>query len=177
MVLLVLLSVLLVMDLYQLLRQRDINEQVHLLSQQDYIEASSVNLEEVDVLLAYAAMLNRFQLYDQAMESYSKAERLADDKQLPYIFYNMGNIHLRQAIEFGQNTDVDKAIAMADVAKEYFRFALQRDPQFWDAKYNYEVAQRLSRDLPLGDLIEREQSEDGSAELWSAMPGFPIGLP
>jgi mxaK protein len=162
---------------FSLIQKCKINEHITILNQSEYIEASRVDLDQSEVLLAYAAMQARFQLYDQAIESYSRAERLVDDNELAAIYYNIGNIHLKQAIESGQNADVDKAIAMADVGKEYFRLALQMEPTFWNAKYNYEAAQRLSRDLPLGELVEREQSEEGSAELWSAVPGFPIGLP
>jgi len=164
-------------DSYNLIRDRDANKQIAMLGQYDYLDDVQWDLAEIDVLLAYAAMQTRFQLYDEAIESYSRAERMASQQQLPAIYYNLGNIHLKQSIAAGENTEVDKAVAMADVAKEYYRFALQADPQFWDAKYNYESAQRLSRDLPLGDLVENESTQDSSAELWSAMPGFPVGLP
>jgi mxaK protein len=66
---------------------------------------------------------------------------------------------------------------MADVAKGFFRSALSIDPEFWLAKFNYEASQRLSRDLPLGEAKILEESQETSDELWSAMPGFPIGLP
>ncbi len=172
----ILLSVL-VWNVKTLIDANKINQQIALLRQGDWVDAKVLDLHSVEVLLAYGALQTKLQLFDQAVETYSQAERLANHQQLTHIYYNLGNIHLSQAIEYGQQIKVDRAVAMADVAKGYYRSALGNQPGFWDAKYNYEAAQRLSRDLPLGELSENEEAEDSSAELWSAMPGFPIGLP
>jgi mxaK protein len=89
----------------------------------------------------------------------------------------MGNLYLQQAIETAEKMGIDRATALADVAKDLYKSALKKDPEFWAAKYNFEAAQRLSRDLPLGDLQESGEAQESSEELWSAMPGFPLGLP
>lgn len=167
----------LVLSVNQLWHDHKINEQIVLLSKGDYVDSKDLDLESIDVLLAYGALQYKLQLFDQAVETYSQAERFANHQQLTRIYYNLGNIHLSQAIRYGQSSKVDRAVAMADVAKDYYRSALLSQPDFWDAKYNFEAAQRLSRDLPLGRLVEQEESQDSSAELWSAMPGFPVGLP
>ena len=130
-----------------------------------------------DVRIAYAYRQAELLLFDEAIETYSGTERFANTKQRRQIYYNIGNLYLIQAIEMAENLSVDRATAMADVAKGFFRSALMLDPDFWPAKYNYEAAQRLSRDLPLGDAKVLEESQQESDELWSAMPGFPIGLP
>jgi mxaK protein len=173
---LVLLSIL-VFNVKTLMDDNKINEQIALLKQGEWVEAKDLDLNRVEVILAYAALQAELKLFDQAVETYSQAERFANHQQLIHIYYNLGNIHLAQAIEFGQQIKVDRAVAMADVAKDYYRSALEKQPDFWNAKYNYEAAQRLSRDLPLGELTENEDAEESSAELWSAMPGFPVGLP
>mgnify|MGYP003384692113 CR=1 FL=1 len=172
-----LLLVFLVFNINQLMHDNKVNEQISLLNNGDYIDGKDLELNSIEVLLAYGALQYKLQLFDQAVETYSQAERLANHQQLTHIYYNLGNIHLSQAIEYGQQIKVDRAVAMADVAKDYYRSALGNQPDFWNAKYNYEAAQRLSRDLPLGKLSEEEEAQDSSAELWSAMPGFPIGLP
>jgi mxaK protein len=157
--------------------QNKINQQLTLLEKGEFIDKTELDLNSIEVLLGYAALQYKLQLYDQAVEAYSQAEPLANHQQLTQIYYNLGNIHLSRAIEFGQHVNVDRAVAMADVAKDYYRSALLNQPDFWRAKYNYEAAQRLSRDLPLGELVENDDTQESSAELWSAMPGFPIGLP
>jgi len=154
-----------------------INQQLTWLKKGVYVDKAQLDLSSIEVLLAYAALQYELQLFDKAVEAYSQAERLANHQQRTHIYYNLGNIHLSQALEYGQQIKVDRAVAMADVAKDYYRSSLTNQPDFWDAKYNYEAAQRLSRDLPLGELVENEEAQDSSAELWSAMPGFPIGLP
>lgn len=165
------------LSINKLMYNQKINNQVALLKQGDYVDSNDLDLQSIEVLFAYGALQYKLQLFDQAVETYSQAERFANHQQLTHIYYNLGNIHLSQAIENGQQIKVDRAVAMADVAKDYYRSALSNQPDFWNAKYNYEAAQRLSRDLPLGDLSETEEAQDSSAELWSAMPGFPIGLP
>lgn len=154
-----------------------INEQIAWMNEGNYLDKQQLDLTSVEAQIAYAALEYKLQLFDQAVETYSQAERLANPQQLTQIYYNLGNIHLSRAIEYGEQVKVDRAVAMADVAKDYYRSALLNQPDYWNAKYNYEAAQRLSRDLPLGALVESKEAQDSSAELWSAMPGFPIGLP
>ncbi len=167
----------LAMSVNTLWHNHKINEQLSKLHQGEYVDKTQLDLSNIEVLLAYAALQYKLQLFDKAIEAYSQAERLANHQQLTHIYYNLGNIHLSRAIEYGQKIKVDRAVAMADVAKDYYRSALINQSDFWDAKYNYEAAQRLSRDLPLGELVENDGEQDSSTELWSAMPGFPIGSP
>lgn len=171
------LSLVFIFNLNQLDHKRKINEQIITLSQGEYLDVKEFDLEEVEVLIAYAGLQYRLKLFDEAVETYSQAQRNASQSQLSRIYYNLGNIHLSQAIAFAERTKVDQAVMMADIAKGYFRSTLMNQPDLWVAKYNYEAAQRLSRDLPLGDLVITEEAEESSAELWSAMPGFPVGLP
>lgn len=173
----ILLSIAFVWTVNTLWHGNKVNQQLALLAKGEFVDKTELDLTRIEVLLSYAALNYKLQLYDQAVETYSQAEPLANHRQLTLIYYNLGNIHLSQAIEFGQQVKVDRAVAMADVAKDYYRQALLNQPDFWDAKYNYEAAQRLSRDLPLGKLVENDDTQESSTELWSAMPGFPIGLP
>lgn len=165
------------LSINKLIYNQKINDQIALLQQGNYVDSKDLDLQSIEVLFAYGALQYKLKLFDEAVETYSQAERFATHQQLTHIYYNLGNIHLSQAIENGQQIKVDRAVAMADVAKDYYHSALLNQPDFWNAKYNYEAAQRLSRDLPLGELSEEEEVQDSSAELWSAMPGFPIGLP
>lgn len=162
---------------YQLHYYQQINQQIGLLNQGEYVDASALELSSVEVLIAYGALQYKLKLFDASVETYGRAERLANRQQLTQIHYNLGNIYLSESIVHAENLAVDQAVAMADVAKDFYRSALIIQPEFWAAKYNFEAAQRLSRDLPLGELTISQESQESSTELWSAMPGFPIGLP
>lgn len=146
------------------------------------LQGESLNLtvdqtETVEIMMAIGYQQQQFNLADEAIETYSRAERFAESQQRVWLFYNLGNLYLKQAVDLAQNMRVDRAVAMSDVAKDFYRSALRIEPSFFAAKYNYEAAQRLSRDLPLGDVRISEESDEGRSEFWSAMPGFPIGLP
>ncbi|PHS26186.1 MAG: MxaK protein [Methylophaga sp.] len=167
----------LIYGVYKLYNYQQINQQVQLLSQGEYVDSASLDLSSVEVLLAYAALQNKLGLFDEAVEIYSHAERLANQQQLTHIYYNLGNLYLTEAIVQAEKTAVDQAVAMADSAKSFYRSALTTEPNFWNAKFNFEAAQRLSRDLPLGAVTISEEEPESSTELWSAMPGFPVGLP
>lgn len=162
---------------YTLQQARQINQQIHQLSEGRLINPEQLDMAAAEVRIAYAALQKKLNLFDEAVETYSATERLADEQQLVHIHYNLGNLYLLQAIDLAEKLSVDRAVATADVAKDFYRSALKQQPDFWEAKYNLEAAQRLSRDLPLGDVIISEESTENSTELWSAMPGFPIGLP
>ena len=164
-------------SLYTLKQQQQINQQISLLNQGGMVDMETLDMQSPEVRIAYAHLQRRLNLFDEAVETYSATERLANQQQLVQIHYNLGNLYLSQAIDLAENLYVDRAVAMADVAKDFYRSALKNKPSFWEAKYNFEAAQLLSRDLPLGDVTISEESQDASTELWSAMPGFPIGLP
>ncbi len=162
---------------YKLYHYQQINQQIQLLSQGEYVDPSSLDLSSAEVLIAYAALQNKLGLFDQSVELYSRAERFANKQQLTHIYYNLGNLYLTEAIVQAEKTAVVRAIAMADSAKSFYRAALTNQPDFWKAKFNFEAAQRLARDLPLGPVRIGEEGSESSPELWSAMPGFPVGLP
>ncbi|WP_278355624.1 MULTISPECIES: hypothetical protein [Gammaproteobacteria] len=175
--LLILVLIGLAFSIVTLQQRQQINQQITLLNQGEMVDLDKLNMQSPEVRIAYAHLQRRLNLFDEAVETYSGTERLANQQQRVHIHYNLGNLYLIQAIDLAENLSVDRAVAMADVAKDFYRSALKNQPTFWEAKYNLEAAQRLSRDLPMGDVTISEESQDASTELWSAMPGFPIGLP
>lgn len=176
-VLLLLLLVLLTMTLLERQRLKGINQTWQQLQTGRFINAGDVDLNPPENQFAYAYHLHHQGLFEEAVDAYGKAERVVARDKKKIVVFNMGNLYLEQAIEVAQQMGIDRATALADVAKDLFKTALKQDPQFWAAKYNLEAAQRLSRDLPRGDLRESGGAEESSEELWSAMPGFPLGLP
>jgi mxaK protein len=171
------LLVLLTMTLVERQRLSGINQTLQQLKTGRFIDTDEVDLSQPENQFAYAWHLHQQGLFEQAVDAYGRAERVVASDFVKVIHYNMGNLYLEQAIEVAEQMGIDRATALADVAKDLFRTALKQDPDFWAAKYNLEAAQRLSRDLPLGDLQESGAAEEASEELWSAMPGFPLGLP
>jgi mxaK protein len=176
-ILLLALLVLLAFTISERQRLTGINQTLKQLQIGRFIDAEAVDLTQAENQFAYAYHLHQQGLFEEAVDAYGKAERMVAPNFVKVVHYNMGNLYLEQAIATAEQMGIDRATALADVAKDLYRTALKQDPQFWAAKYNLEAAQRLSRDLPLGDLQESGAAEESSEELWSAMPGFPLGLP
>ncbi|MEZ0203330.1 hypothetical protein [Ideonella sp.] len=90
--------------------------------------------------------------------------------------YNSANLLVRQAIEVRASTQPGQAIALLELAKEYYREVLRDDPAQWDARYNLERTQRLLPDPdddepgPLGQERNRERAV-------TTMRGHSPGLP
>lgn len=90
--------------------------------------------------------------------------------------YNSANLLVRQAIEVQATAQPGQAIALLELAKEYYREVLRDNPQQWDARYNLERAQRLLPDpgedegAPVGEAENRERAA-------TTMRGYSPGLP
>ena len=156
---------------------KHINATLQQLQTRDIVEADDLDINLPSIPYAYAYYLHQHGLFEAAIDAYGKAERMSPPEQRHLLHYNMGNLYLQEAAKLAERTSIDRASALADVAKDLYRTSLKQSPNFWPAKYNYEAAQRLSRDLPLGELQDSNDDTAASEELWSAMPGFPLGLP
>jgi mxaK protein len=90
--------------------------------------------------------------------------------------YNSANLLVRQAIEVRASAQPGQAIALLELAKEYYRDVLRDDPAQWDARYNLERTQRL---LPDPDEEEAEPPGPASKRERAAttMRGYSPGLP
>jgi mxaK protein len=90
--------------------------------------------------------------------------------------FNSANLLVRQAIEVRASAQPGQAIALLELAKEYYRDVLRDDPSQWDARYNLERAQRLLPDPddeeagPTGQERNRERAV-------TTMRGYSPGLP
>lgn len=120
--------------------------------------------------------LRRDQL-EEAQQLLDAATSRGDRVVLAKVLYDFGNARLRRAIDFIEINQIDKATPLVNLAKEDYRRVLMIDPQNWDARVNYDVAQRLVRDLPEVDSGGEEAPEDAPKKLWTDLPGVPKGLP
>ncbi|MDD5275626.1 MAG: MxaK protein [Methylovulum sp.] len=129
-----------------------------------------------EVRLARAMALKKQQRYDEALATLNLILDAPDPALQAKIRYNLGNIYLHLAVVKTEAMAVNEAMPLVALAKQAYRQALALDSQFWDAKYNLEVAMRL---LPEMDKIssEEESPVNQKSQLWTTVPGFPRGLP
>ncbi len=129
-----------------------------------------------EVRLARAMMFKKQQRYDEALATLNLILDAPDSALQAKIRYNLGNIYLHLAVVKTEAMAVNEAMPLVALAKQAYRQALALDSQFWDAKYNLEVAMRL---LPEMDKItsENESPVNQKSQLWTTVPGFPRGLP
>ena len=91
--------------------------------------------------------------------------------------YLLANALLRKAFDHVERSQLEAANPFVNLAKREYRRALQLAPDYWDAKFNLDVAARLVRDFP---DFERNSGDELSADpkkLWTDIPGKPKGLP
>lgn len=90
--------------------------------------------------------------------------------------FNSANLLVRQAIEVRSSAQPGQAIALLELAKEYYRDVLRDDPSNWDARYNLERAQRLQPDAD-DDEAPAPGQERNRERAATTMRGHSPGLP
>ncbi len=90
--------------------------------------------------------------------------------------FNSANLLVRQAVEVRASTQPGQAIALLELAKEYYRDVLRDDPSHWDARYNLERAQRLLPDPDDEETtsVDPPRNRERAA---TTMRGYSPGLP
>ncbi len=92
--------------------------------------------------------------------------------------YNSANLLLRQALVLrdADATTAGQALPLIELAKQAYREVLRADPGQWDARYNYERAQRAQPDpdeidAPIGE--PRSQAERSPTTTRGVGGGLP----
>lgn len=130
-----------------------------------------------ELVLAQIADLARRSEIDRARVLMEVLDRRGRSEIRARGHYLLANALLRQAFEHIERSELEAAGPFVNLAKREYRGALQLLPEFWDAKYNIDVAARLVRDFP---EFERNNGDELGAEpkkLWTDIPGKPKGLP
>ncbi|MGD9541234.1 MxaK protein [Methylocystis sp.] len=130
-----------------------------------------------ETLLARIAFLAKRGEIDRARALVEALDRSANVDMRARGHYLLANALLRKAFGLIERSEVDAANPFVNLAKREYRRALQLAPDYWDAKYNLDVAARLVRDFP---DYERKSGDELSADpkkLWTDIPGKPKGLP
>lgn len=102
---------------------------------------------------AHALALSRTGAYDASLAAHKALVQREQGPLRTAAFYNLGNLHLRQALRNGPARAVE-ALPLVELAKQGYRDALRADPADWDARYN------LERALALAPEIDAQAGED-----------------
>lgn len=114
---------------------------------------------------------------DAAQATISRSGDILTDTAKAHAYYNLANARVRRAFMLVEKGDLDTATAFVNVAKSEYRRALRLAPEFWNAKFNLDVAMRIVRDLPTPEIEQDEAPPDAPKRVWTDLPGVPKGLP
>ncbi|MBC5782207.1 MxaK protein [Ramlibacter sp. USB13] len=89
--------------------------------------------------------------------------------------YNLGNLHLRQALRKGQAAAVE-SLPLVELAKQSYRDALRADPGDWDARYNLERALALAPEID-AQAAEEKDPPVGKELTITTAPAMRTDLP
>jgi len=110
---------------------------------------------------------------DAALEQYTLVLGSQQAEWLPAAYFNRGSINLREAMAMDGNDP--QMIPLVELAKQDYRSALKQQPEFWDARFNLEVALRLVPEDPEvdGNFKKQEIYSERSIET----KAFKVDLP
>ena len=119
--------------------------------------------------LARAYALQRSGRFDDAVKGYAQVEAAADDELKRVVLFNLATLYLQRAIS-SVDDGRDVSLPLIELAKETFRQLLRVESGDWDAKYNLELAIRLSPEPE-----DEEVEETITPERTPRAPRAPLG--
>lgn len=130
-----------------------------------------------EALFARIAYLVKRDQLDAARGLLEALDRSGDSPMRARAHYLLANALLRTALEHVEEFELDAAGPFVNLSKREYRRVLQLDPDFWDAKFNIDVAARLMRDFPDFEKKSGDELNADPKEVWTDIPGKPKGLP
>ena len=106
-----------------------------------------------------------------SLEQHGEAELAARAR------YNLANALLRKAFMALEKGDLEAAGPLVNLSRREYRRSLSLRPDFWDAKFNFDVASRLLREYPELDRTSGDELLADPKKIWTDIPGLPKGLP
>lgn len=135
------------------------------------------------VLMARADRLAAGGRHEEALQLYAEAEVLGSPVLRHAVRVNVANLYLRRGIESAAvDGHAQQALVLLQLAKAGYRRALRDRPDDFDARYNFELAQRLLPDVEVrnwrrsGNEAEVEDALKRDKSAWSEMVGTPRGM-
>lgn len=147
------------------------------------VEARSLHgSRAADALFANAFYQARHGDMQQSLALYAEALSRGSHTVRKSSYFNSGNLYLARANHLLEEQGLDafdQITPLLALARESYREAMRLDPAWYEAKYNYELALRLS---PLFELKHSKSAQDEPEQAetvdgWSSIPGFPRGMP
>ena len=129
-----------------------------------------------EVLFARAYFLMTHNRLDDAQQLVSMADLRADKRLRAELHYDVANARLKLAFDKIEIGDFDAAGALVGLAREDYREALLLDPDYWNTRFNFDVASRLVRQYPSFGFTPDERRR-GPGPLWTELPNRPRGEP
>lgn len=110
---------------------------------------------------------------DAAFEQFTLVLGSQQSEWLPAAYFNRGNINLREAMTM--QGDDPRMIPLVELAKQDYRNALIQQPEFWDARFNLEVALRLVPEDP--EIADNFKKQEIYSERSIETKAFKVDLP
>lgn len=130
-----------------------------------------------ETLLARMAFLTKRDELDQSRGLLEALDHVGDTEIRARGHYLLANALLRVALAHIERSELEAAAPFVNLSKREYRRSLQLDPEFWDAKFNFDVAARLVRDFPDFERTSGDELSADPKKLWTDIPGKPKGLP
>lgn len=104
-----------------------------------------------------------------AVAAYAKIDAGPQDQIRLDIKYNLANLYFREAMRLRDEESDDLAMPLIELAKQNYIDVLRIDGDYWDAKYNLELALILSPELDPAETME-ERNPEHSPRALTTMP-------
>jgi mxaK protein len=129
------------------------------------------------LLAARIAFLAKRGRLDEAEPLLAGLQGGDDRGDLARARYALANARMRDAFGLLARGELDKAGPLVTLARQDYRRALRERPDFWDAKFNLDVASRLIRDYPEMNRTDGDELQSEPKTIWTDIPGQPRGGP
>lgn len=130
-----------------------------------------------ELLLAKVSSLLDHDRPDEVRPYIDALDRRDAGRLAAVAHYNFANSRLRQAFDLITANQLDSAGPFVVLSREEYRRALGASPEYWDAKFNFDVASRLIRDFPAFERSSGDTMTADRKKIWTDIPGKPQGLP
>ena len=130
-----------------------------------------------EVLLARITSLVKRDDTDTPRLLIDSLERQGETELAALARYNLANALVRKALVALEKGDLEAAGPLVNLSRREYRRSLALRPDFWDAKFNFDVASRLLREYPELDRTSGDELLADPKKIWTDIPGLPKGLP